>query len=153
MTWIILYLFAVLNSVFSIKISKFGKKVCLAIAGQYERRGSVIRILRLRPRRMSLHFFGKPKSQLFNILLPSISSTLNVQIFCTNIAFRQLFSSYMYVKNDVCTNNLYAKCWWNWHLVFISLFIIGTVGFFDVSISIVLILIKILSQIFLFLIL
>jgi len=53
-----------------------------------------------------------------------ISSTFYVRIFCTNVILAA-FSSCMYVVKasettfvrKICT----WKCWWNWHLVFLSL--------------------------------
>ena len=47
------------------------------------------------------------------VKLPSISSTFCARVFHTNVSFWHLFSSYLYVENNVGTTNLYVKCWWN----------------------------------------
>jgi len=44
--------------------------------------------------------------------LPSISSTLNAQIFCTNFIFLVTF----WLCQKIRTKNSYVKHWWNWHL-------------------------------------
>lgn len=58
-------------------------------------------------------------SSIFRFELPSISLTLNEQIFHTNVRFGIFF--YVHVTWKSCQNgrrtkNLYVDCWWNWHL-------------------------------------
>ncbi len=46
--------------------------------------------------------------------------SISSMFFCAHFSYENLFgsfiSSYMYVKNNVCTKNLYIKCWWNLRL-------------------------------------